>query len=81
MDGQVVYEFQRTQDERVCASVASYKGRQYLDLRIFFIDRISGDLKPTKKGITLSDHLLPQLKNAVLAFEKNQTKDSFTKSR
>ena len=72
MSKTVVYEFQRNKDERVCASIGSYKDRLYIDLRVFFSDPQTGDLRPTKKGITLAQSLLPQLKNAVLACEKAQ---------
>ncbi len=72
MNTQVVYEFPRNKDERICASIGSYKDRLYIDLRVFFTDSRTGDLRPTKKGLTISSILLPQLKNALLACEKAQ---------
>jgi hypothetical protein len=72
MEKQVVYEFARNKDERVCVSVGSYRENVYIDFRIFFIDRSTGELRPTKKGITVLQSLLPQLKNALIACEKAQ---------
>ena len=70
MDRKVVYEFPKANDERICASLSSYRDKIYVDLRIFFVDSNSGELRPTKKGITLPESLFSQLKNAVLSCEK-----------
>jgi len=70
MDKQVVYEFQRNKGEKVCVSIGEYREKRYIDLRVFFSDPGSGELKPTKKGITLESTLLPQLRRAVMACEK-----------
>lgn len=33
--------------------INEFKGRRYLDIREFYLDKSSGDHKPGKKGITL----------------------------
>ncbi len=81
MGKQVVYEFQRNKDERVCASIGSYKDRVYIDLRVFYNDPETGELRPTKKGLTIENTLLPHLKNALIACEKAQLPEPEAKPR
>ena len=70
MENQVIYQFPRNSDEKVYVSLREYKERKYLDLRIFFRPKEGGDLRPTKKGVTMGLELLPELKKAVLLCEK-----------
>lgn len=72
MDKQIVYQFKRNENEQVCVSISNYRDRNYVDFRVFFTDPASGELRPTKKGITLAESLLPHLKEAVEACEKLQ---------
>lgn len=71
MDDQIVYEFQRNQDETVYFTLREYKQRKYIDLRVFFRPKDGGEMHPTKKGITLQLELLPELKKGVAACEKS----------
>ena len=59
-----VYEFRKGADEIVRATVGEYRGRKTVGIRIFYED-VSGEWKPTKKGITLTSELFPELKKAV----------------
>ena len=45
-------EIGRTETEVVRVSVEEYKGRKYVDVRIYF-ENDEGDWKPTKKGVTI----------------------------
>ncbi|GMT22627.1 hypothetical protein PFISCL1PPCAC_13924 [Pristionchus fissidentatus] len=36
------------------ASVSSFKGQTYVDIREFYMDKSSGEMKPGKKGISLN---------------------------
>ena len=45
-------EIQRTETEVVRVSMEEYKGRKYLDVRIYFAND-EGEWKPTKKGVTV----------------------------
>jgi len=45
-------EIGRTETEVVRVSVEEYKGRKYLDVRIYF-ENDEGEWKPTKKGVTI----------------------------
>ena len=71
MQKKVLYEIQRNKDERIQFSIGSYKDRMYIDMRIFYTDQMSGELKPTKKGLTIPVTLLAQFQNAISVCEKS----------
>lgn len=70
MENQILYQFARNQDERVYFSLREYKQRKYIDLRIFYQPKDGDEMRPTKKGVTLSLELLPELKKGIVACEK-----------
>ena len=70
MENQILYQFSRNQDEQVHFTLKEYKQRKYLDLRIFFQPKEGEEMLPTKKGITLSTELFPELKRGIAACEK-----------
>jgi len=45
-------EIGRTETEVVRVSIEEYKGRKYVDVRIYF-ENDEGEWKPTKKGVTI----------------------------
>lgn len=61
---QVVHSFPKNPLEEVRASVSVYKGKQYVDLRIYYKGD-DGEFHPSKKGLTLSLDLFPELEEAV----------------
>jgi hypothetical protein len=63
-DNQTVYTFPRNALEEIRASLSTYKGKQYLDLRIYYKSD-DGEFHPSKKGITLAPELLEELEEAV----------------
>lgn len=67
----LVYTFRKNANEEVRASIRKFKDRVYVDLRVW-VEKESGhaELSPTKKGLTLSVYVLPELKKAVLALER-----------
>lgn len=68
-EDKVVAKFQRNPTEEVRAGIKEFKGRRYLDLRIYYMDD-KGEWKPTKKGISLNTDYMNDLKQAVEALEK-----------
>jgi len=64
----LVHEFHKSADEMVRATIGEFRGRKTVGIRIFYED-VDGDWKPTKKGITLSAELFPELKKAVEMIE------------
>ena len=63
---EIVFAFQKNARECVRASLSSYRGETYLDLRVFF-EGDSGRWLPTKKGLTLALDCLGDLERAVRA--------------
>jgi hypothetical protein len=48
--------FKRNATEEVRATLRTFRGKKYVDVRIYYLDE--GEFKPTKKGINISvDHL------------------------
>ena len=70
MSNQLVYQFPRNPNEEVCISIREYKQRKYIDLRIFYRQEGSDELRPTKKGLTVGLQFFPELKKGLDAFEK-----------
>jgi hypothetical protein len=48
----IIGEIERGETEVIRVSTAEYKGRKYVDVRIYFADD-EGEWKPTKKGVTI----------------------------
>lgn len=63
-EDKVVASFKRNPTEEVRAGIKEFKGRRYIDLRIYYMDD-QGEWKPTRKGISLATDFMPELKNAV----------------
>lgn len=61
---QMVYSFARNPLEEVRASVTVFKGKEYVDLRIYFKGD-DGEYRPSKKGLALPLEILPELEEAV----------------
>lgn len=64
MEDQVLYAFKKSETEEVRLSRRHYKGKAYLDLRVYFMSDGMTEFKPTKKGLTLSADLAPDLEKA-----------------
>ena len=59
-----VVKIPRNQTEQVRVGVKEFKGKSYIDIRIYYMDD-QGDWKPTKKGVSLSTEYIEELKDAV----------------
>ncbi len=57
---QIVHSFPKNPLEEVRSSVTFFKGKQYVDIRIYYKGD-DGDFHPSKKGVTLSVDLFPEL--------------------
>ena len=68
-EDKIVASFKRNPTEEVRAGIKEFKGRQYIDIRIYYLDDQS-EWKPTRKGISLATDFMPELKNAVESIEK-----------
>ncbi len=60
----LVHSFMKNALEEIRVSVSTYKGKKYVDLRVYYQDD-NGEYKPSKKGIAISPELLPELENSI----------------
>lgn len=60
----LVHSFMKNALEEVRVSVSTFKGKKYIDFRVYYQDD-SGEYKPSKKGIAISPELLPELEKAI----------------
>ena len=61
----LVHSFPRGENEEVQLALTRYKGRFYIDLRLWFHNEGEEGFKPTKKGIAFSVDHLEDLENGV----------------
>jgi hypothetical protein len=59
-DSQIVHSFPKNALEEIRVSLSRYKGKQYIDIRVYYKGD-DGDFHPSKKGITLPPDLFPDL--------------------
>ncbi len=64
-----VYSFRKNALEQVRASISTYKGKQYADMRVYY-ESDDGEWRPTKEGITIALDLLPELDEALKKLRK-----------
>ena len=66
-----IFTFRKNATEEIRVSLHEYRGRKYFDIRAFR-EKDTGHLEflRTAKGLTLSVYILPELKKAILALEK-----------
>ncbi len=60
---------QKSSTEQVQVDIREYKGKKYLDIRLWFNSSIDPEYRPTKKGISLPVALLPDLQKAIMSLE------------
>jgi len=65
----IIQDIDKGSGEIIRIEISEYKGQNYLNLRVWYTDKNSGEFKPTQKGITVKPELFPQLKEAVLKAE------------
>ena len=58
-----IIEKGRTVDVR--ARITTYRGRGYLDIRVFIVEDATGKRVPTKKGVAISVAKIPDLRSLV----------------
>lgn len=72
MADRIIGDIERNPTEIVRVGINSYKGKEYVDMRIYYKDD-AGEWKPTKKGVTVVpeklDAFLTLLGEAKAAFE------------
>ena len=64
-DNKLISTIERSSTEQLQIAVKEYKGKKYLDLRIFYTTDDGGTWLPSKKGVTVAPDQLPILIDAV----------------
>jgi hypothetical protein len=65
----IIKDIDKGNGEVIRVEMSEYKGAQYLNLRVWYTDKNTNELKPTQKGITVKPELYDALKEAVLLAE------------
>ncbi|MBI5410077.1 MAG: transcriptional coactivator p15/PC4 family protein [Nitrospirae bacterium] len=65
MEETIVHTFQKSESEEGRISLRNYKGKTYVDLRVFFKPKGEETFKPTKKGLTLDVRFLGELLSGI----------------
>jgi hypothetical protein len=64
-------EIDKNSMERIRIQRTEYKGKDLVDLRVFYQDRITGEWKPSPKGITFKVELIDEI---ISALESERTR-------
>lgn len=64
-DSKLIATIPRSATEQLQIAVSEFKGKKYLDLRIFYTTDTGATWLPTKKGVTVSPENLELLKDAI----------------
>ena len=77
-----IHSFSKNQDEEIRISIRKYKGRHFIDLRLWFESKKGEEYRPTKKGVFFSIEQLPEFKRGIdrlfKAAEKFKTPEEIT---
>ena len=66
-DAKILATIERSDTEQLQISVSEYKGRSYLNMRIFYTTDEGATWLPTKKGVTFAPDQLDLLEEAIHA--------------
>lgn len=66
-DAKILATIERSDTEQLQISVSEYKGRSYLNMRIFYTTDGGSSWLPTKKGVTFAPDQLDLLEEAIQA--------------
>ncbi|MBO6272438.1 transcriptional coactivator p15/PC4 family protein [bacterium] len=66
-DAKILATIERSDTEQLQISVSEYKGRSYLNMRIFYTTDEGATWLPTKKGVTFAPDQLDLLEEAIQA--------------
>ncbi len=61
----LVKAIERGPGQQIQVRLATFRGREYLDLRNFYLDEESAEWRPTKKGIAIPVELYAELMSAL----------------
>jgi hypothetical protein len=68
-DRKLLHEFKRNSEETLRVSLSTFKGRTYVDIRLFYSDA-NEELQPTKKGVTITPELWDEFRAGIAAADE-----------
>ena len=69
-DAKILATIERSDTEQSQISISEYKGRSYLNMRIFYTTDEGATWLPTKKGVTFTPEQLDLLEEAIQEAKK-----------
>ena len=63
---EILGEIQKNKQEKLIVSISEYKATTYIDIRVFYEDKKTGEYKPTKKGVALPPSIIREVMELVL---------------
>jgi uncharacterized protein YpiB (UPF0302 family) len=63
-DRKILHEFKRNAEETLRISLTTFRGRTYVDVRLFYTDP-NEELQPTKKGVTVTPELWDEFRAGI----------------
>jgi len=66
----VISDIQKNQTEIIRIEITEFKGQRLLNIRTWYLDKNSGEYKPTPKGVALKVELFAELKQALAKAEE-----------
>lgn len=76
---QLIYSFPRAKGEEIQIALRKYKGKHYVDLRIWFQGKNETSFYPTKKGVSFFLEQIPELRKGMERLSKAAEKFRFAK--
>ena len=64
-DAKILATIERSETEQLQISISEYKGRSYLNMRIYYTTDDGATWLPTKKGVTFTPDQLDLLSDAI----------------
>ena len=65
----VIRDIDKGGGEVIRVELSEFKGKTYLNIRIWYMDKNTNELRPSQKGVTIKPELYSQLKDALLSAE------------
>ena len=69
-EGKLLAAIPRTATEQIQIQINEYKGKKYLDLRVYYTTDDGANWSPTKKGVTFAPEKLDELKQTIEEAQK-----------
>ena len=66
----LIAEFEKNSQEVIRVQLREFRGHQLLDVRVFYHPEEGGEVRPSKKGISVTAELVPQIRKAIEEGEK-----------